>query len=336
MHLEGSIGPTTLLDIARRNGVELPTQDEAGLREWFAFRDFAHFIEVYTAITRCLRTVEDYEQIAYEFGAQMARQNIRYAEITFTPATDELRFGVPHDVYFSGLSRGRRRAEADFGIMMRWVFDMVHVTSDAQINRRAADFTLGVALEGKDEGVVALGLGGPEYEDTCKVMAPWFERARSAGLHSTPHAGETTDATSVWNAINLLGAERIGHGVQAIHDPTLVSYLAEQHIPLELCPTSNLRLGIFPTMQAHPLRAFHDAGVPFTVNSDDPSLFGTTLNDEVQLLTTQFGLDRGAIDEILLNGVHHSFLSEDQKKLLHAVFVNSLTMLWIGNDTGRG
>jgi aminodeoxyfutalosine deaminase len=321
VHLEGAIQPHTLLMLAQRNGVELPGADELALRNWFTFRDFDHFLEVYITITRCLRTVEDYELIAYEFGAEMARQNVRYAEITFTPATHELRFGIPYDVYFSGLSQGRMRTYDDFGVEMRWVFDMVHVARDADLNRRAADYTVAVAIEGREDGVVALGLGGPEVEESFEVMAPWFDRARAAGLHSTPHAGEVLGPSSVWNAIHLLGAERIGHGVRAIEDPALVSYLAEHHIPLEICPTSNIRLGVFPRLEEHPLPAFHRAGVPFTINSDDPPLFNTTLNDEVQLLADPFGLDRSSIDEILLNGVRHSFLPAEQKQQLEAEFI---------------
>lgn len=327
VHLEGAIQPHTLLLLAERNRVELPAGDVAGLREWFTFRDFDHFLEVYITITRCLRTVEDYELIAYEFGAEMARQNVRYAELTFTPATHELRCGIPHDVYFSGLSRGRRGAGADFGVELRWVFDMVHVARDAALNKRAADYTVAVAIEGREDGVVAVGLGGPELEDSFEVMAPWFNRARAAGLHSTPHAGEVLGPSSVWNAIRLLGAERIGHGVRAIEDPTLVSYLAEHQIPLEICPTSNIRLGIFSSLAEHPLPTFHRAGVPFTINSDDPPLFNTTLHDEVQLLVDPFGLDRSSIDEILLNGVRHSFLPAEQKQQLEAQFMAEMREL---------
>jgi aminodeoxyfutalosine deaminase len=327
VHLEGAIQPNTLLTLAQRNGIQLPAADEPALRAWFAFRNFDHFLEVYITVSSCLRSVEDYELITYEFGAEMARQNVRYAEITFTPATHELRFGIPHDVYFSGLSRGRRRAKADFGVEIRWVFDLVHVARDASLNRRAADYTVDVAIDGRDDGVVALGLGGPEFDESFQVMAPWFDRARAGGLRSTPHAGETVGPASVWNAIRLLGAERIGHGVRAIEDPSLVDYLAKYQIPLEICPSSNVRLGIFPTFHEHPLLRLHAAGVPFTVNSDDPALFNTTLNDEVQLLTDPFALDRAAIVGILLNGVRHSFLPPEQKREMEAEFVAEMTTL---------
>jgi adenosine deaminase len=327
VHLEGSIRPATLLTLAERNGVPLPAETEDGLREWFSFRDFQHFIEVYVTVSNCLRTSEDYELIAYELGAELARQNARYAEATFTPATHALRFGVPHDVYFSGLTRGRERARADHGVELSWVFDMVHITRDEELNRRAADYTTGVAIEGMDDGVVALGLGGAEVGHSFERIAPYFERARSAGLHSVPHAGETQGPASIWGALRTLGAERIGHGVRAIEDPALVDYLAERTIALELCPTSNLRLGVYPDLAAHPLRRLHDAGVPVTVNSDDPPLFNTTLESEVRQLADPFGLGVEQIDEVLLNGVRHSFLPAERKRVLEAEFRARLAAL---------
>src|SRR5918911_2124282 len=242
VHLEGSIQPATLLTLAQRNGVPLPVQTVAELRDWLIFRDFTHFVEIYLTISRCLKTAEDYELITYEFGAEMARQNVRYAEVTFTPSTHYLRLGVSHDTYFGGLTRGRQRARTDFGVEINWVFDIVHVLTDDELNRTAADYTTSVALEGKNDGVVALGLGGVEIGHSFERIAPWFYRARAAGLHSAPHAGETVGPASVWGALRALGAESIGHGVRAVEDPALVAYLAEHGIPLEVCPTSNVRL----------------------------------------------------------------------------------------------
>ncbi len=291
-----------------------------GLREWFVFRDRAHFVEIYVAISRCLKHAEDYELIAYEFGAEMARQNVRYAEVTFSPSTHEFTLGVPWETYFSGLTRGRRRAEAQFGVQMRWVFDIVREATHAEYVTR-------VAIEGMAEGVVALGVVGLYVDSPPEAFAPWFERARDSGLHATPHAGEAAGAESVWGALRVLDAERIGHGVRAIEDPALVAYLAEHRIPLEVCPTSNVRLGVFPSIDAHPLRRLHDAGVPVTINSDDPPLFNTTLDAEVALLPTVFGLDRSAVDEILLNGVRFSFLPPEQKAALEAEFRAELATL---------
>src|SRR6266496_6115190 len=160
VHLEGSIQPATLLTLAQRNGVPLPVQTVADLQDWFTFRDFNHFIEIYFEISSCLKTSDDYELIAYEFGASMARQNVRYAEVTFSPSTHQFSLGIPFDVFFSGLTKGRLRAQTEFGVEIRWVFDIVRDIPDVMLNRRRAEYTLTVAEEGMNDGVVALGLGG--------------------------------------------------------------------------------------------------------------------------------------------------------------------------------
>jgi adenosine deaminase len=315
VHLEGSIQPPTLLTLARRNGVSLPADSVEGLRDWFRFRDFEHFVEIYLAITRCLRTAADYELIAYEFGAEMARQNTVYAEITFTPSTHEA-MGIPHDVYFSGLERGRARAEAEFGVRMRWIFDIVRNISDPARRMAAAEYTTRIAIEDRDNGVVALGFSGLERGFAIEPFASYFERARSAGLHVIPHAGETAGPESIWDAIRFLGAERIGHGVRAIEDPALVTYLAEHMLPLEVNVSSNLRLGIYPDIAAHPLPKLLAAGVPITINSDDPALFSTTLSDEYALLADPLDLDADRITALALSGAHYSLLPPDERAAL--------------------
>src|SRR5262249_6114364 len=151
-------------------------------------------------------------------------------------------------------------------------------------------------------------------------FAPYFERARAVGLRSAPHGGEHAGPGSVWGALRALGAERIGHGVRAIEDPALVAHLAERRIAVEVCPTSNICLGVYPSLAEHPLRRLHDAGVLVTINSDDPALFGTTLNDEVALLPSAFGFELETIDEILLNGVRASFLPADERRALEEEF----------------
>ncbi len=158
VHLEGAIRPPTLLQLAERNGITLPARDIKGLRNWFRYRDFDHFIEIYVAITRCLRTREDYELIAYEFGVQMSQQNVRYAEVTFSPSTHDA-LGVERDAWWGGISAGRARALSELGVEMAWVFDIVRNVPDPARNRERADYTVSVAIEGMSEGVIALGLG---------------------------------------------------------------------------------------------------------------------------------------------------------------------------------
>jgi adenosine deaminase len=320
LHLEGSIRQAAVGKLARRNGVALPDDVWAVLERRAGFRGFRHFVETYVAISRCLRTAGDYEMISYDVGADLARQNVRYAEVTFSPSTHVFDLGVPWDACFGGLTRGRRRAEHDFGVQIRWVFDIVRDPTHAPFVTRAA-------VDGMAEGVVALGVVGLETVSPTEAFAPWFEQARAAGLHTTPHAGETTGPGSVWSALRVLGAERIGHGVRSIEDPALVAYLAEQRVPLEVCPTSNVRLGVYPSLAQHPLRRLHDAGVVVTVNSDDPALFNTSLNDELATLPDAFGLGVEAIDEIILNGVRCSFLPAERKRALEAEFRDELARL---------
>ena len=324
VHLEGSIQPSTFLMLAKRHRIDLPADTEEGLRNWYRFKDFHHFIEVYIAITRCLRTVEDFELIVYEFGADMARQNIRYAEVTFSPSTHRWINLVDQDVWFTGLTEGRRRVSAAFGVEINWVFDLVRNDYPEQDR---FDYTTSVAIEGMDDGVVALGLGGMEAGYPPGPFAPWFDRARSAGLHSAPHAGEHAGPESIRSAIKHLGAERIGHGVRAIEDPKLVCGLAEHGIPLEISPTSNISLGLYPDASSHPLKALHDAGVAVIVNSDDPPLFNTTLTGELALLVDPWGFPADTIDEILLNGVHFSFLPEERKNHMKVDFQEELRAL---------
>ena len=257
----------------------------------------------------------------------MARQNVRYAGVTFSPSSHEFSLGIPFDVYFSGLTKGRLRVRAEFGVEIRWVFDIVRDLPDILSNRKRAEYTLAVAKEGIHDGVIAMGLGGGEVGNPPERYAKWFEKAREVGLHSVPHAGETVGPESVWGAIRVLGAERLGHGVRSVEDSELVEYLAERRIPLEICPISNIRLGIYPDLVDHPLRRLYDAGVPITINSDDPPLFNTTYNDEAKLLSDPFNFDINTINDILLNGVRHSFLPAEEKQSLETLFQEEMTKL---------
>jgi adenosine deaminase len=326
VHLEGSIQPETFLALARRHNITLPVATVEEARQWFAYRDFLHFVEIFIAVADCLKVAEDYELITYEFGAEMARQHVRYAEVTFTASMHGLTKGIPFETYFGGLQAGRARAKADFGVEIRWVFDIVRVAKDGKLFERA-DYTTELALECRKEGVVALGLGGSEPHGPAELFTRYFEKARSEGLHSAPHAGELMGPESVWTSLRQLGAERIGHGVRSSEDPQLVTYLAQQQIPLELCPYSNICLGVYPSLHEHPLPRLYKAGVPLSVNSDDPPLFNTTLNDNVLALYDPLNLSLDAIDELLLNGVRHSFLETEQKQQMEREFREEMQRL---------
>ena len=314
IHLEGSIRPATLLQLAGRNGIELPAQDVDGLQDFYRFRDFAHFIEVYVTITRCLQTPDDYRLIAYEFGADCARQNVRYAEVTFSIFTNVTYANLPWQAIVEGLNAGRTQARSEFGVDWRWVFDIVRDVPHTQGQ------VVEIALAAQDRGVVALGLGGSEKGFPPKLFVQSFERARQGGLHSAPHAGEIAGPESIWNALRLLYAERIGHGVRCEDDPALIDYLRERQIPLEVCPTSNICLGVFPSYEAHPLRRLWDEGLYVTVNSDDPPLFNTDLNREYEVLVDHFGFTADELEQASLNGLRASFLPKAEKAQLETEF----------------
>jgi adenosine deaminase len=199
--------------------------------------------------------------------------------------------------------------------------------ADGRYTGAASDPTVEMALAWQDRGVVALGLGGNEAGAPPEPFAHAFDAARVGGLHSVPHAGEVAGPESVWGAIRALGADRIGHGVRAIEDPALVDYLVRQQLPLEVNPTSNLCLRVYPTYQTHPLRRLWDAGAYLTINSDDPPLFDTTLNQEYRVLIDHFGFDAAMLEQITLNALRASFLPPAQKAALEQTFLADFATL---------
>ena len=307
IHLEGAIQPGTVLKLARRHKKldALPSDNVKGLRRWFKFTDFPHFIEVYLAIQDLIRTADDFALLVYENGADMAAQNIRYREITVTPYThtDYQDKGITIDELLRGLEDGRSQAKKAFGVEMRWVFDVPRnfCFANGRYDPTIADKTLAYALEGKDVGTVGFGLGGHEVGCPPEPFAPAFEKAKANGLLSVPHAGETVGPQSIWGSLNALQADRLGHGVRAIEDPGLLATLKVQQIPLEINPTSNICLNVFPSMAAHPFRQLDDRGLFVTVNSDDPPLFNTSLVQEYTVLASEFGYDATGLARVARN-----------------------------------
>ncbi|MEX1364142.1 MAG: adenosine deaminase, partial [Nannocystaceae bacterium] len=249
LHLEGSVRPAVARRLARRRGVTLPGVDPndetADLRDAFPFVDFSGFLRLYLAIASCLHEAEDFAEIVEDLGARLAAQGARYAEVTFTPSLHRHR-GLPDAPMLEGLAEGRRRVLQRHDVLLRWVFDVVRIFPEQA--EPTLDFAL--AMQRHDPGaVVGLGLGGPE--DRPHEVSPLrevFARARSAGLHSLPHAGELDGPVRIWEALRELRAERIGHGVRCLEDPALVEYLRAEGIPLEVCPSSNVCLGVVASL----------------------------------------------------------------------------------------
>jgi aminodeoxyfutalosine deaminase len=312
VHHVGSASTRIVSELAARHPGTVPA-DLDELRRFFEFRDFPHFIEVYLAVVALIRTPEDIHFLTYEVAREMAmEQHLRYAELTCTPITSvrphEPGTGMSVEGYTEAIEAARVEAERDFGLVLRWIYDI-----PGELGLLGADATLDIALNHRPEGLVAFGLGGPEVGVPRPQFQPHFDAARAAGLHCVPHAGETTGPQTVWDALDLLHAERIGHGTSSAQDPALLARLAESGVPLEVCPSSNVATRAVAVLGEHPIRAFRDAGVVVTVNSDDPPMFGTTLNREYEIAADLLGLDEAGVAELARTAVRESFADADVK-----------------------
>jgi len=322
VHLEGSIRPETLLVLAQRHRIPLPATRVEELHDWYTFTDFAHFIEIYKTISRCLRTAEDIELITREFLIEQAAQNIVYSEVTFTPFSQYHASGLPFADQLAAVNRARTWAEMELNVRMSLVIDIPReITPDEGL------LVAGWAISAIGNGVVAFGLGGNEQGNPPEKFAAAFTRARLAGLPGVPHAGETMGPASIWGALKTLHAVRVGHGVRCLEDPALVETLRHRRIPLEICPTSNVCLKVVPSLEAHPLPRLLAENLVVTLNSDDPPMFNTTLTDEFLRCGQCFGLDVAAIELLALNAVNSSLLPEADRKNLEDHFKTDFARL---------
>jgi aminodeoxyfutalosine deaminase len=293
VHLEGSIRPEVALELAARHGVRLPGADGgvAGVRAAWRFPDFRAFIATYLAISSCLQTADDLVRVVDDLAARLVDAGVRHVELTFTPMT-HLDRGVAIDELVAGLADGRAAAHAR-GVSLGYVLDIVRSFPD----KAAPTLAFAQALRRRDaDAVIGLGLGGPEGEQyPLAEIARVFAHARTEGLHSLPHAGEQRGAASIRASIDELGAERIGHGIRCLEDPELVAELLDRGIALEVCPSSNVALGVVPSLAEHPLPRLRAAGLRLSLATDDPGLFATDLASEYVRCATAFGLSRAEL-----------------------------------------
>ncbi|MEV0964621.1 adenosine deaminase [Streptomyces sp. NPDC049910] len=322
VHHVGSASPRIVSELAARHPDSRVPIDPGALAEYFSFTDFAHFIEVYLSVVDLVRTPDDVRLLTFEVARDMARQNIRYAELTVTPFSSTRR-GIPEQGFMEAIEDARKAAEAELGVVLRWCFD---IPGEAGLD--AAEETARLAVDLRPEGLVSFGLGGPEIGVPRPQFKPYFDRAIAAGLRSVPHAGETTGPQTVWDALNDLRAERIGHGTSAPRDPELLAHLAERRIPLEVCPTSNIATRAVATLDEHPIREMVAAGVLVTVNSDDPPMFGTDLNNEYAVAARLLDLDERGVAALAGNAVEASFLDPAGKARL-AGEIDAYTEQWL-------
>ncbi|MCX4659809.1 adenosine deaminase [Streptomyces uncialis] len=312
VHHVGSASPRIVSTLAARHpDSKVPTDPEA-LVDYFTFTDFAHFVQVYLSVVDLIRTPDDVRLLTFEIARDLARQQVRYAELTLTPWSSTRR-GVPEREFMAAIEDARKAAEAELGVVLRWCFD---IPGEAGLEAAEETTRLAVSDHLRPEGLVSFGLGGPEIGVPRPQFKPYFDRAIAAGLRSVPHAGETTGPGTIWDALRELRAERIGHGTSATQDPELLAHLAEHRIPLEVCPTSNIATRAVRTLEEHPLKDMVDAGVLVTINSDDPPMFGTDLNGEYAVAARLLDLDERGIAALAKNAVEASFLDPAGKRRL--------------------
>jgi aminodeoxyfutalosine deaminase len=271
VHLEGTVRARTLLQIARRNSVPLPADSVEGLAGLYEYRDFAHFLEVWLLTTGALRTGRDFRQVVVDYAAEAASHGAVYIEGIFTPAEPAGR-GCDWDEVFAGYCDGAQEAAEQHGVQVRLTPDIPR-----GYPLEMAELTARHAVAYRDRGVVGIGLGGLEAEYPPEMYARAFEIGRDGGLGSVPHAGEAAGPVSVRGALDSLRADRIRHGIRAAEDPGLLRELAARGVVLDVCPISNVRTGVVGSLAEHPLPGLAAAGIPCSVSTDDPAMFGTDL-----------------------------------------------------------
>ncbi len=289
LHLEGSVEVETLLELD-------PSLTRPEIAEATRYSDFEGFIRSYIWVNRKLNSPEHYALAARRLFERLASEGVVYAEVTISAGVI-----LWKQQEFLPIYEALQREAGASKLRVRWILDATR-----QFGVHAAKPVFDLAAELANEGVVAIGLGGFEAGGPARWYGDLYKEARDKGLRLLCHAGETTDATSVWEALEI-GSERIGHGIRAIEDPSLVAHLAQKKIPLEICITSNVRTGAVASLKDHPVRRLYDAGVPIILNTDDPALFECSLTSEYDLARREFGFTEREIEGLVRNSFLYAF-----------------------------
>jgi aminodeoxyfutalosine deaminase len=307
LHLEGTVAPETLVELSRRHDLTPLELDQA--KAIYQYTDFSGFLLAFKAVTERLRTSEDYELITYRMLQRLAQQGVVHAEVYVSVGVIYYWGRSELEPLFAGMECARVRAGRDFGITTFWIFDAVRQFGPeqaARVFRKAAE------LRADYPSIIGIGIGGDERRTGTEPFRELYAEARTAGLRLTAHAGESAGPEGVWGALNI-GAERIGHGLTAIHDSELMDLLAERQIPIEICISSNLRTGCCTRLAEHPVRRYFDAGLMITINSDDPAMFHSDLENEYRVAQNEFAFTGEHLRELAANSIEASFLPAERK-----------------------
>ena len=307
LHLEGTITPETLVELSRRHD-DTPLNLEQA-RALYQYQDFTGFLMAFKAVTERLRTPEDYELITYKMLEALVRQGVVHAEVYVSVGVVYYWRRVEFEPLFEGMERARLKAEKELGITLYWIFDAVrHFGPEeaAKVFRKAAELKI------KHPSILGIGIGGDERKTGAEAFRDLYAEAHDAGLHLTAHAGETVGPQSIWSALNI-GSERLGHVLTATQDAELIEVLTQRQVPVEICVTSNIRTGCCIKLEDHPVRQYFDAGLMVTLNSDDPTMFGSNLESEYLLAHEQFGFTLEHLRELAGNSIEASFLPPGRK-----------------------
>ncbi len=314
LHLEGTISPKTLWEMARSNHVALPVGSFADLQALYQFSGFEKFIELWLLMCSCLRTDDDYRRMVDGFLSECYRQNIRYAELHFTPYNHE-KLGIGGQRALGIVSRRLAESESSGGPVVRLIIDIPSESAD-----QSAPYTLALLEQEAHALIAALGLGGPEAGFPRSRFIPWFDRARRAGYPLVAHAGETGGAEHVRQAVVELSARRVQHGVRAVEDPAVLRLLAERRICCDMALTSNECLKVVTSVAEHPLPRFLEAGVPVTLSTDDPPFFATDLLREWSRAREEMGLSLRQLWDMNLNGLRFGLAETSVRRKLFLEF----------------
>jgi adenosine deaminase/aminodeoxyfutalosine deaminase len=314
LHLEGTVSPETLVELSQRHDDHGMSLEQA--RALYQYTDFTGFLLAFKAVSERLRTPDDYELITYRMLEHLAAQGVVHAEVYVSVGVVYYWRRIEFDPLFYAMEAARVRAEQEFGVTLYWIFDAVRHFGPEEASRV---FRKAAELRKQYPSVVGIGIGGDERRTGAEPFRELYQEAREAGLRLTAHAGETVGPESIWAALNI-GAERIGHGLSAQLDPDLIQILAERQVPVEVCISSNLRTGCCPTLEQHPVRRYFDDGLMVTLNSDDPAMFESDLENEYRLAHDGFGFTPEHLRELAANSVEASFLPAGRKvDLLHQI-----------------